>query len=96
MQLHYYEVLRRPIITERSTMLNEQGRYTFEVARPANKAQIKDAVQRIFKVNVTAVNVISMPSKTKRVGKKAVQTQPWKKAVVTVRHGQRIEMFEGV
>lgn len=96
MQLHYYEVLRRPVITERSTALIEQGRYTFEVAREANKAQIKGAVERIFKVKVTAVNVIHMPSKTKRVGKRAVQTQPWKKAVVALRLGQRIEMFEGV
>ena len=96
MQLHYYEVLRRPIITERSTALIEQGRYTFEAAREANKAQIKEAVERIFKVKVTAVNVIHMPSKTKRVGKRSVQTQPWKKAVVALRPGQRIEMFEGV
>lgn len=96
MQLHYYDVLLRPIITERSTLLQEQSRYSFEVAREANKAQIKDAVQRIFKVDVTAVNVIQMPSKTKRVGRRQVQTQPWKKAVVSVKAGQRIEMFEGV
>lgn len=96
MHLHYHDVLRRPIITERSTMLNEQGRYTFEVAREANKAQIKDAVQRIFKVDVTAINVIHMPSKSKRIGRRVVQTQAWKKAVVTVKPGQRIEMFEGV
>ncbi len=96
MQLHHYEVLRRPIITERSTALSEQGRYTFEVARDANKAQIKDAVQRIFKVDVAAVNTIHVPSKTKRMGKRSVETQPWKKAVVTVKPGQRIEMFEGV
>ena len=96
MQLHYYDVLRRPVITERSTALAERGQYTFEVAREANKAQIKDAVERIFKVHVTAVNVIHMPSKTKRVGRRQAQTQPWKKAVVTLRHGQRIEIFEGV
>ena len=96
MQLHVYDVLRRPVITERSTALNDQGRYTFEVAREANKAQIKEAVQLAFKVKVVAVNVIHMPSKTKRIGKTPAQTQPWKKAVVTVRRGERIEMFEGV
>lgn len=92
----YYEVLRRPVITERSTALHESARYTFEVARDANKAQIKDAVERIFKVSVTAVNVLHVPPKSKRVGKRVVQTQPWKKAVVSLRSGQRIEMFEGV
>jgi large subunit ribosomal protein L23 len=96
MQLHYHDVLLRPIITERSTLLNAEGRYTFEVHREANKIQIRDAVQRIFKVNVMAVNVITMPSKMKRVGKKVVPTQPWRKAIVTLKPGQRIEMFEGV
>jgi large subunit ribosomal protein L23 len=89
-------VLIRPLITEKNTMLTSQGRYTFEVDPRANKPIVRKAVEQIFKVDVTAVNVINVPPKTRRVGRSVGKTSPWKKAIVTLRPGQRIEIFEGV
>ena len=90
------EILIKPLITEKNTMLGAQGKYTFKIDRRANKTQVKEAVEAIFKVEVTAVNTISVPPKSRRVGRTIGKTQAWKKAVVTVRAGQRIELFEGV
>ena len=94
--MHLYEVLRRPLITEKNTVLQAQNKFAFEVAREANKPQIKQAVEKAFKVKVTAVNVITVSGKTRRVGRRLVQTPPWKKAVVTLQSGDKIEIFEGV
>lgn len=91
-----YQVLVRPVITEKNTLLNEQGKYVFEVAPHANKIEIKRAVEEIFKVNVTGVNVLHVPGKQRRVGRHTGMTRSWKKAVVTLQPGQRIELFQGV
>ena len=94
--MHLYEVLRRPIITEKNTILQEHSKYTFEVAPSANKPRIKLAVEKAFKVNVTAVNVTTVPGKRRRAGRRQIADSPWKKAVVTLKPGQKIELFEGV
>lgn len=94
--MHLYEVLRRPLITEKNAALQAQGKYAFEVAGEANKPQIKQAVEKAFKVKVTAVNVITVPGKMRRVGRRRVLTQSWKKAVVSLKPGDKIEFFEGV
>ena len=94
--MHLYEVLRRPLITEKNTMLQAQGKYAFEVDAEANKHQIKQAVEKAFKVAVTAVNVMTVPGKTKRVGKRMVLTPSHKKAIVTLKPGDKIELFEGL
>ena len=94
--MHLYEVLRRPLVTEKNTELQAQGKYAFEVAREANKHQIKQAVERAFKVEVTAVNVMTVPGKTRRIGRRQVLTQSWKKAIVTLKPGDSIGLFEGV
>jgi len=96
--MNIHDVLRRPIITEKNTMLGAQNKYTFEVADGATKPMIREAVEKIFKVNVTAVNVIHVPGKLRRVGRqrRPGRTSPWRKAVVTLQPGQRIEFFEGV
>ncbi len=94
--MHLYEVLRRPLITEKNTMLQVLGKYAFEVAKEANKPQIKQAVEKAFKVKVNMVNVITVPGKMRRVGRRMVLTQSWKKAVVTLKPGDKIELFEGV
>ena len=94
--MHLYEVVRRPLITEKATLLKEQNRYAFEVAKEANKPQIKEAVQAAFKVNVVKVNVMRVPGKMRRIGRRYVLTPSWKKAVVTLEPGQKIEFFEGV
>ena len=90
------DVLVKPLITEKNTMIGALHKYTFKIDSRANKAQVRDAVQSIFKVNVTKVNVITVPPKTRRVGSSSGKTSPWKKAIVTLREGQRIEVFEGV
>jgi len=94
--MHSYEVLRRPVITEKNTMLIEQNKYTFEVSRDANKPQIKEAVEKAFKVKVSSVNVIHVPGKMRRAGRRRGMTPSWKKAVVTLEPGNKIELFEGV
>ncbi len=94
--MHLYQVLRRPIITEKNTALQEQNKYAFEVAGKANKPQVKQAVEKAFKVKVVGVNVLTVPGKTRRVGRRQVKTASWKKAVVTLKAGQKIEFFEGV
>ena len=91
-----YEVLRRPIITEKNIALQSQSKYAFEVADRANKRQVKEAVEKAFKVNVVSANVITVHGKTKRMGRHQVKTSPWKKALVTLEAGQKIQFFEGV
>ncbi len=94
--MHLYEILRRPLITEKSTALQAQGKYAFEVAREANKPQIKQAVEKAFKVEVTAVNVMIASGKRRRLGRRQLPAHPWKKAIVTLKPGDKIELFEGV
>jgi len=94
--VHLYEVLRRPLITEKNATLQAQGKYAFEVAGEANKHQIKQAVEKAFKVEVMAVNVMTVPGKGRRLRGRQVLTRSWKKAIVTLKPGDKIELFEGV
>jgi len=94
--MHLYEVLRRPLITEKATLLKEKGKYVFEVSKEATKPQVKDAVEKAFKVKVVNVNVMSVPGKTKRMRKQEVRGSSWKKAIVTLEPGQKISFFEEV
>lgn len=94
--MNLYDVLRRPVITEKSSLLQAGGKYSFEVAREANKHQVKQVLEKEFKVKVTAVNIITVPSKERKVGRRAVFTQSWKKAIVTLQPGDKIEFFESV
>jgi len=89
-----YEVLKRPIITEKSMKLVEQGKYTFEVSQDANKIEVKNAVQELFAVKVEKVNIINSKPKKKRVGKYTGLTANIKKAIVTIQKGQSIDIFE--
>ena len=88
-----YSVIIRPVVSERSFSLMEQNKYTFEVARDANKYQIKDAVEELFSVHVVSVNTINVKPTKKRVRYAAGYTRQWKKAVVTVAEGESIEIF---
>ena len=94
--IHLYEVLRRPLITEKSTALQMVGKYAFEVALASNKQQVKQAVEKAFKVSVTAVNMMMVHGKKRRVRRGTVLSPAWKKAVVTLKEGDKIELFEGV
>jgi len=95
-ELHPYGVLLRPIITEKSTLLTGQDKYVFEVDLRANKNQIKEAVQIAFNVRVIEVNTMKMKGKRKRFGRKITPMPDWKKAVVTLADGEKIELFEGI
>jgi large subunit ribosomal protein L23 len=91
-----YQILRRPLITEKSTTQKElQNKLFFEVDRRANKIEIKQAVEQIFKVNVLSVTTMNMDGKKKRVGRFFTHRPDWKKAMVTIKPGQRVEFFEG-
>jgi len=94
--VHLYEVLRRPLITEKATMLKEENKYVFEVAKKATKPQIKEAVQKAFKVQVIKVNIITVPGKTKRRGRREITSPAWKKAIVELEPEAKITFFEGV
>lgn len=94
--MHPYEILRRPLVTEKGTRQGSQNQYAFEVALNANKMQIKEAVEMAFKVNVVAVNTSRVHGKERRLGRNKGFTPDWKKAVVTIQEGQKIEVFEGV
>ncbi len=100
MSLTAHEVILRPIISEKSMDVSQHGKYTFAVHDAANKIQIKEAVEELFKVSVVAVNVLTTKAKEKRRGTRRGRisgwTTPWRKAVVTLAPGQKIEFFEGV
>ena len=101
-KLRHEEVLRRPVITEKNTLLMEQNQYTFEVHPDATKIQIKDAVEDAFSVRVKAVNTLNVKAKPKsrfvRRGASRITgaSRGWKKAVVTLFPGERIEIFEQI
>ena len=88
-----YEVIIRPIVTERSFDLMEQGKYTFEVARTARKEEIRMAIEKLFDVHVVKVNTINVKPKNRRVRYVKGKTRRWKKAIVTVAPGEEIEIF---
>ena len=90
----YYDIIKAPIITEQSTKLIEgQNKYTFKVDKKANKIEIKNAVEAIFKVNVLSVNTINVLPKFKRVGKYEGYKSAYKKAIVKIAEGQKIDAF---
>jgi large subunit ribosomal protein L23 len=91
----FYEVIRRPIISEKSTALAEiANRYAFEVSIDANKQQIREAVQRLFNVKVVNVRTMVMHGKVKRVGRFETKRSNWKKALITLAEGQKIDLFQ--
>jgi large subunit ribosomal protein L23 len=95
-EIHPYGVLLRPIITEKTTVLTGLNKYVFEVDHRANKNQIREAVELAFNVHVSEVNTMMMKGKPKRFGRKVTVQPDWKKAVVTLRPGEKIELFEGI
>ncbi|HLC28248.1 MAG TPA: 50S ribosomal protein L23 [Dehalococcoidia bacterium] len=96
-QMHALTVVLRPMITEKATRLGGENKYMFEVRRAANKIQIKEAVEKGFDVKVTDVNVMVIKGKPHRVrGNRIIHRPDWKKAVVTLAPGEKIELFEGI
>ncbi len=92
---HPQDIIIRPIITEKSNRLTTEGKYVFEVKRDANKIEIAKAVEALFNVTVTEMNTMTVRGKLKRQGRFEGRTPTWKKAVVTLKAGDRIPLFEG-
>ncbi len=92
-----YGIIRRPLITEKTSIQKEQSnQITFEVDRRANRVEIKRAIEKIFKVNVAQVRTMQVKGKTKQRGRIIGKRKDWKKAIITLLPGERIEFFEGV
>lgn len=98
--MHTFDVLIRPIYTEKATNAGELGRYTFEVHPKANKLQVKQAVEAAYQVVVVDVNIMNMPGKSRRLMTRKLRhnyaSPGWRKAIVTLQKGQSITLFEGV
>jgi large subunit ribosomal protein L23 len=95
MSLHPGEVLIKPVVSEKSYHQITENRYTFRVHKDAHKTQVRQAVEELFEVKVERVNVIKVPAKPKRRGAFRGTRPGWKKAVVHLRAGDTIEIFEG-
>ena len=92
--MNHYQIIIRPLVTEKNTNLMSLNKYSFEVDRNANKLQIKQAIETIFNVGVTKVHTMNVRGKMRRRGREFGYTRDWKKAIVTLAEGDRIEIFE--
>jgi large subunit ribosomal protein L23 len=91
-----YQILKRPLLTEKSTTQKDSlNKLFFHVDRRANKIEIRQAVEQIFKVDVVDVTTLTMSGKVKRVGRILSKRPDWKKAIVTIKPGQQVKFFEG-
>jgi large subunit ribosomal protein L23 len=93
--MDYESILIEPVLTEKSNVAREAGRYAFKVDPRADKIQIMEAVRRLFNVNPVACNIINVKSKPKRLRNRPGKTATWKKAVVKLAPGEKIAIFEG-
>jgi large subunit ribosomal protein L23 len=92
-----YRIIRRPIVTEKGTFIkDEYNQLVFEVDQRTNKSEIKKAVEKLFKVTVLAVHTQNRLGKKKRMGRNLGRRKNWKKAIVTLKEGHRVDFFEGV
>ena len=89
------DILIKPIVTEKSTALMKEGKYTFQVPLNVTKIEIRQAVEQVFNVKVQAVNTMRYEGKMKRLGRTQGRRSDWKKAIVTLKPGETIELFEG-
>ena len=88
----YLEIIKAPIVTEKSELLRSEGKYTFLVSEKANKIEIKEAIEKLFDVHVTKINTLNIQTKKKRVGRYYGRTNRGKKAIVTLAEGETIEL----
>ena len=95
--MNYYEIIKRPLVTEKTTLQKEvDNQITFEVDRRANRVEIRKAVEKIFDVHVSDVRTMQVKGKVKQRGRIVGKRRDWKKAIVKLLPGERIEFFEGV
>jgi len=93
--MNIYQVIKRPLVTEKTTLEKDaKNIIAFEIDKDANKIEVKQAVEALFKVEVVEVNTVNMAGKTKRVGKNIGKRSNWKKAYVTLKEGSKVDFFE--
>ena len=95
-KIHLYDTIISPVVTEKSTNLSEQNKIVFKVSNKLNKIIIKKNIEKIFKVNVIKVNIINKQSRKKITKEKKVKIQGYKKAIVTLKKGQSIDLTTGI
>ena len=95
-KIHLYDKILAPIVTEKSTNLSEQNKIVFKVPARANKKNLKTNIEKIFKVNVTKINIINKQSRTKVTRGKKVKVKGFKKAIITLKKGQNIDLTTGI
>jgi large subunit ribosomal protein L23 len=95
-KIHLYDKIFSPIITEKSTNLSEQGKIIFKVPNSANKKNLKKNIEKIFKVNVTKINIINKQSRKKLSRGRKVNVKGYKKAIITLKKGQSIDLTTGI
>ena len=95
-KLHLYDKILSPMLTEKSTNLSEQNKIIFKVNAKANKTNLKSNIEKIFKVNVTKVNIINKKMRIKTVRGKKVRVKGFKKAIITLKKGQSIDLTTGI
>ena len=95
-KIHIYDKIVSPIVTEKSTSLSEQNKITFKVPLKSNKVSIKKNIEKIFKVNVTKINIINKQSRTKTTRGRKIKISGYKKAIITLKKGQNIDLTTGI
>tara|TARA_B100001057_G_scaffold237866_1_gene238158 strand:+ start:2080 stop:2373 length:294 start_codon:yes stop_codon:yes gene_type:complete len=94
--MHLYDKILSPFVTEKSTNLSEQNKIVFKVPNGANKKNLKKNIEKIFKVNVTKINIINKQSRTKLTRGRKVKVSGYKKAIITLKKGQNIDLTTGI
>ena len=95
-KVHLYDKILSPIVTEKSTNISEQNKVVFKVPAKANKKNLKTSIEKIFKVNVTKVNIINKKNRIKTTRGKKIKVQGYKKAIITLKKGQNIDLTTGI
>ena len=95
-KIHLYDKILTPVVTEKSTNLSEQNKVVFKVPRVANKDNLKKNIEKIFKVNVVKINIVNKQNRTKITRGRKVKVQGYKKAIITLKKGQSIDLSTGV
>ena len=95
-KIHLYDKILSPIVTEKSTNLSEQNKVVFKVPTASNKTNLKKNIEKIFKVNVTKINIVNKQNRTKVTRGKKVKVQGYKKAIITLKKGQSIDLTTGI
>ena len=95
-KIHLYDKILSPIVTEKSTNLSEQNKIIFKVPTKANKKNLKKSIEKIFKVNVTKVNIVNKKNRIKTTRGKKIKVKGYKKAIITLKKGQNIDLTTGI